>query len=270
MRQEIFRMERVTYTEKGITQLEDFNLQIYRGEIMGFIPVNGHGLAAFLKLLQINLPLDDGFIYYGEELVNSWKEAKKGHNRISIIQNRSRLVERMTVADNIFVIRQGFHQEIIRPGLLKRQLKPFLEDIGIDISADSYVERLSSFERVVVEILRAVIMGHRLLVLHEISTLISETEQKKLFQIMKKYAAQGISFLYITPHFEEVLQICDRAALLSYGRIQKVIQETEMTPDMLLEYPEEFNKMVRGISGAEKRMPEEMWCWSCIRSPAAR
>ena len=35
MRQEVFRMERVTYIDKGIKQLEDFNLQIYQGEIMG-------------------------------------------------------------------------------------------------------------------------------------------------------------------------------------------------------------------------------------------
>lgn len=256
MRQEIFRMERVTYVEKGMTQLEDFNLQIYRGEVMGVIPVNGHGLAAFLRLLQWNLPLEDGFVYYGGERINSWKEAKRGHNRISIIQNQSCLVERMTVADNIFVIRQGFHQEIIRTGLLRRQLEPFLRDIGIGISADSYVEKLSSFERVVVEILRAVVMGHRLIVLNEISTLVSEPELRKLYEIIRKYAAQGISFLYISLHFEEILQICDRAAMLSYGRIQKVFQESEMTPDAL-DYPENYNRLVRGHMNSRQDRRQE-------------
>lgn len=245
MRKEIFRMERVTYVEKEVTQLEDFNLQIYKGEIMGFIPVNGYGLPAFLKLLQSNLPLDDGFIYYGERLINSWKEAKKGYNRISVIQSRSCLVERMTVADNIFVLRQGFRQHIIRPSLFRKQLEPFFRDIDMEISADSYVEKLSYFERVVVEILRGVIMGHQLIVLNEISAIISEAELRKLYRIMKKYASQGISFLYISPHFEEVLQICDRAALLSYGRIQKVIQETDMDLSALLEYPEKYNEMIR-------------------------
>ena len=43
MRQEIFRMERVTYAEQGIKKLENFNMQIYAGEIMGLIPVNAHG-----------------------------------------------------------------------------------------------------------------------------------------------------------------------------------------------------------------------------------
>lgn len=110
MKQEIFRMERVTYLEQEIMLLEDFNLQIYRGEIMGMIPVNAHGMTAFLKLLQNNLPLYDGYIYYGGEKINSWKESKKQTNRISIIEGKSRLVENMTVLDNIFVLRQSFGQ----------------------------------------------------------------------------------------------------------------------------------------------------------------
>ncbi len=252
MREEIFRMERVTYIEKGIIQLKDFNLQIFQGEIMGFLPVNAHGLPAFLKLLQSNLPLHDGFVYYGETLINSWKASRKGYNRISIIQNQSCLVEGMRVSDTIFVLRQGFRQRIIRSGLLRRQLEPFLRDIGMDISADTYVEKLSYFERIVVEMLRAVIMGHRLIVLNEVSTLISEVELKKLYRIMRKYASQGISFLYISLHFEDILQICDRAALLSYGRVQKVIGETQMSLDTMLEYPEEFNRMVRVHMQSEK------------------
>lgn len=62
MRKEIFRMERVTYKEAEITRLEDFNLQIYEGEIMGMVPFNGFGMAAFLELLQTNLPIYDGYI----------------------------------------------------------------------------------------------------------------------------------------------------------------------------------------------------------------
>ena len=51
MNREIFRMERVTYQENGVTFLKDFNLRIDEGEILGLIPVNGYGLNAFLKLL---------------------------------------------------------------------------------------------------------------------------------------------------------------------------------------------------------------------------
>lgn len=245
MRQEVFRMERVTYMEHGVTKLEDFNLQIYKGEIMGLIPVNAHGMTAFLKLLQTNLPLYDGYVYYCGEMVNSWKKSRKNQNRISIVKAQSCLVEGLTVSDNIFVLRQGFRQRIVHPVLLKRQLEPFLREIGMDISADSYVEKLSVFERVVVEILRAVIMGNHLIVLNEISTLISDRELNKLHEILRHYAAKGLSFIYITPHFEEILQISDRTALLTNGRIQKVLQEAEMKRENLRDCAEEYVQMVR-------------------------
>lgn len=260
MRQEVLRMEQVTYSERGITELEDFQLQIYKGEIMGLIPINAYGMNAFLSLLQMNLPIDNGYIYYGNELVNSWKKSKKNHNRISIIKDQSSLVEGLSVADNIFVVRQGFKQRIIRSALLKKQLEPFLRDIGMDISADTYVEKLSVFERVVVEILRAVIMGRQLVVLNEVSTLISEKELYKLHEIIRKYAKQGVAFLYISPHFEEIRMICDRTAILSHGRITKVIQETEMNRDSMNPYTQEYERMVRNYLSRERRKSEERAC----------
>lgn len=245
MKNEVFRMERVTYIDKGNTQLEDFNLQIYQGEIMGMNPINGHGLHGFLQLLQTNLPLYDGYIYYCGEKINSWRRARKNPNRIGIIETRSCLVERMTVLDNIFVLHQGFHQELIQNSLLHRQLKPFLEDIGVNISADIYVEKLSTFERIVVELLRSVTRGNRLIVLNEINTLINGEELKKLHEIIRHYAKKGFSFLYISLHLEELMEISDRVALFSNGRIQKVVQKPEMKTSVVQEYTKEFDKMIR-------------------------
>lgn len=258
MRQEVLRMERVTYIEHGITKLEDFRLQIYKGEIMGMIPVNGHGMNDFLKLLKTNLPIERGYIYYGNELVNSWKESKKNHNRVSIIEAKSGLVEGLTVSDNIFVLRHGFRQRLIRTGLLRKQLAPFLHDIGMDdISPDSCVEKLSVFQRVVVEILRAVILGHQLIVLNEIGTLISEKELQKLHRIIRKYAASGFSFLYISPHLEESAMICDRTALLSHGAIQKVIHGKEKSREIVAAYTEEYERVVRNHLAAQTNTSRE-------------
>lgn len=255
MKQEILRMERVTYKEKEVTRLEDFNLQIYRGEIVGMIPVNDHGKTSFLNLLQVNLPLYDGYIYYGGELVNSWKESRKTPNRISIIGAESRLVENMSVSDNIFVLRQGFRQRVIRTELLRRQLAPFLEDIHMDIPVDARVENLSDFERVVVELLRAVAMGNRLIVLSEISSVIGYEELGKLHQILRHYTEKGYSFLYISLHYEEISRVCDRIAMFSNGRIQKVIGKSEDGEEITRRFSEEYDRMVRGHLESRKNSP---------------
>lgn len=257
MRLEIFRMERVTYPDKGSKRLEDLNLQIYQGEIMGLVPINAHGLQELLQLMQTNMPLYDGYIYYCGELVNSWKSTRRSTNRIGIIDAHSRLVEHMTVSDNIFVLRQGFRQSVIKGKLLQRQLAPFMRDIEMEISADAYVDKLPAFERVVVELLRAVVAGYRLIVLNEISTVINGEELAKLYEIMHHYAGQGFSFLYISLHLEEIMEVCDRVALFSDGRIQKVAQRAEMTSEIVESYSFEFDKMIRNHMGTRNTVQQK-------------
>lgn len=257
MKQEIFRMERVTYKEQGVMLLEDFNLQIYQGEIMGMLLADAHGISAFLKLLQNNHPLYDGYIYYGNEIVNSWKESKKAPNRISIIGAQSSLVESMSVSDNIFVLRQGFRQEIIRNGVLRKQLAPFLEDIGMSIPVDIRVEKLPVFERVMVELLRAVALGHRLIVFHEIGTVLSYEELTKLHEILHHYTEKGFSFLYICLHYEEILRVGGRTAIFSNGHIQKMIRKQEQADEIIRLCSSEYDRMVRSRLESRRENPKK-------------
>lgn len=244
MRREVLRMERVSCLEQDVVQLEDFNLSIFSGEIMGLLPVNNHGLTALLKLLQYNTPLRYGYVYYREEQVNTWRTAKHRYNRIGLIQSESCLVEDLTVADNIFVLRQGFKPWLVRPSILRKQLLPFLESIDIFISADSCVGDLSPFERVVVAVLKSVVAGYRLIVLRDISAILSETELRKVHRLLNHYAGQGFSFLYVDFHFEELCQVCHKVALMSNGRIIKVLKSDADTPETFQHYTKVYSGKV--------------------------
>lgn len=245
MRREVLRMERVCCLEQDVIQLEDFNLSIFSGEIMGLLPLNNHGLTALLKLLQCNTPLRYGYVYYREEQVNTWRTVKHRYNRIGLIQSESCLVEDLTVADNIFVLRQGFQPWLVRPSILRKQLLPFLESIDIFISADSYVGDLTPFERVVVAVLKSVVAGYRLIVLRDISANLSETELGKIHRLLNHYSEQGFSFLYVDFHFEELCQVCHKVALMSNGRIIKILKSGADTPEALGHYTKVYSGKVR-------------------------
>lgn len=182
--------------------------------------------------------------------MNSWKESSGTHNQIGIIQAESSLVESVTIVDNVFVMRYGFKQEIIHTELLNRQLQPFLKEIGMEMTAETKVERLTVFQRIIVELLRSVVAGNHLIALEEIGALISDRELEQLHQILHHYAEKGFSFLYISPHFEEEKNFCDRVSFLTNGRIWKVIPK-EMMKNQTWEiydynhYNMEYNQMVR-------------------------
>lgn len=246
MKKEIFRMERVTYIEHEVTKLEDFNLNVFEGEVLGFVPVNSYGMKEFLTLLKDNAPLYDGYVYYNEVPVNSWKGPLQANNRITVIQNESSLVDELTVTDNIFVLRQNYQEEYIRPSVLQKQLEPFLEEIGVDIKSDTYVSKLSVYERIVVELLKGVVAGHQLIVLDELETLLTGNELQSIYKIIQYYAAKGVAFIYICSHFEDTINICNRAALLLNGRIEKVLQSEEMEIESTFSVFSDYTTLVRG------------------------
>ena len=240
MRKEVLRMERVTYKTQETTLLRDFAIQVYEGEIMGLIPENTYGLSALFDILLHNKSLYDGYVYYRNQLVDSWRDMKHIDNRIALIQEKSSLVDGQNAAINIFVLRKGFGQEILKPELYRKQLMPFLEEIQVDIPIDIPVEKLSSFERILVELLRAVVANQRLIILYEISTVLSDSERLKLYDILRYYTKKGFSFLYITHWFEEVLPVCQRVAIMKNGKIIKIIREKEMNSATLNLYAREY------------------------------
>lgn len=256
MREEILRLERVTCREQGVLQLENFNLQIFQGEIMGLLAVNSHGLDTLLRLLRRNLPLERGYVYYRERQVSAWSSGipDRAPQRIAVIEKRGALVSGMTVADNISVLRSSFKSRIIRPSLLRTQLAPVLEELHAGFSPDDYVDWLSPFQRFVVELLKAVLGGCRLIVLRELSTFISNADLSRLHDMIRGFAGKGISFLYIGYHFEELREICDRTALLMNGTIPKVLLKGEA----LFCCGEPYYRLVQGqMDRGEQSVPSE-------------
>ncbi len=224
MRKETLRLEQVFIAEQGTNYLQDFSFHILEGEIVGLLPVDSHGLSMLIKLLKHNIKLEYGFVYYRDQLVNSYLNQSSSNNRIGVVQRKSALVDDLTVVENIFVLKQGFKASFIQTKVLVKQLQPFLEEINVSISALSYIDKLSPFDRLIVEIVKAVVGGCKLIVLRELHTIISEMELVKLHEIIRQYTKKGISFLYISFHLEELSQICDRVAVMDNGRILKILK----------------------------------------------
>lgn len=245
MREEILRMDRVTYQDGSVTELHQFCLDVYAGDILGLIPVNDTGLVSLLRLLRQNLPLHYGSVYYRGRRVNRWQQADLSYNRIAVIQPKSGLAADLTVADNVFVMRHGFRKHIISRRILKKQLEPFLQEIGLHLSADTPVRDLSPYHRLVTEIVKAVVADCRLIVLVEPGTVIGDERLSQLHQIMRYYAQKGFAFLYVSLHYEETQQICSRAALMLNGQITKTVFTSEVSPALLRYYGmEKYRELV--------------------------
>ena len=243
MKNEIFRLERITKIEHGMTLLDNFNLHIFKGEIMGLVCINAQGQEALIRLLCQNVPIHYGYVYFQEKLVNNYVHSSMSRNKVSVIKKRSRLVEAQSVADNIFVLRRGFKQYLIRPKMLEEQLTRFTKKLQIDIDANELVANLSFFEKCVVELLKAAIMGVKLVVIRDISNFISAADLKIFHDLMRYYTKQGMSFLYLCNHHKEAFTICDHVSLMENGKILKVLDQPNFSDEIILNYTLDFSRI---------------------------
>lgn len=243
MREEVVRLERVTQKQDNVTFLDGVSLHIFRGEVMGLLCINAHGQEALVSLLLQNVPLHYGYVYIGDELVNSHKHSGMGRNPVSVIEERSRLVDALKVTDNIFVMRESFGKYVINDRILRTQLMQSLGDLDIGFDPGDPVEKLSSFDRCAVELLKAVVTGVKLIILRDITNFLSAADLIKFHTLIRRYSKEGVSFLYICNHHEEIFTISNRVSILEDGRIRRVLDQTQMRSENITPYiPDHFFK----------------------------
>ncbi|ABX43634.1 ATP-binding cassette domain-containing protein [Lachnoclostridium phytofermentans] len=233
MRKEILRMENVTKSYAGVIYLDNFNMQIYKGEIMGLIPINRQGKSELIELLCQNSPIDYGRIYLNNELVNYYEHSSNSVNRVYVIDQKSKLIQDLTVSDNIFVLRRGFKKYMINNKVLRVQVNKYLKEIGVYINPDELITNLNPFEQCVVELVKAIITGANLIIISDITDILSVVDISKLYQLVNFYSDKGYTFLFIGSHHEEMFTICNRVSLMKDGGVIKVLDKQDMRNDLI-------------------------------------
>ena len=234
MKSETLRMNHVTYLEDGNTLLNDFNLHVFTGEIVGLLLLNSHGLGALLRLLQHNLPLHYGTVYFNEKIINSYGNTGDTLSPAQIIERRSHLIDTLSVADNIFVLNRNFTDLFVYNRKICERAKLVAEDLAIRLDLDTPVECLTTYQRMEIELMRAVVSGTGLVILDNLVHLLTAAELESLHALVRKCADMGISFIYICDQPAVMEALCDRIAIFRSGSICKVVYNDHAETDGLL------------------------------------
>ena len=250
MKQELLRIDHVHVVRDGEEKLRDLNMWIGAGEIVGLTATDRHGLNTFLELIEKNLPLVDGHVYFEGQPVNSYLKPGKGDNKVYIINNKSKLIPALTVADNVLVLRKGFRKYVISERVLETQVQETFDQLGISICAAALADRLTTYERLVVELIKAVLSGRRLIVLVGISEILGFDELNNFYDLLRYYAGEGFGILYIGNHHEEVFRICNRFLLYQSGKIIKTVYAEDMDDAHITPFVEQIKQQKTITTGA--------------------
>lgn len=211
-------MRNITKHFGGVKALTDVSLKVKPQEIHALIGENGAGKSTLMKVLSGAYKKDKGEIYIDGNLVNinNPKEAKdKG---IAIIYQEFMLAPDLTVAENIFIDQLTAGKAVINWNMLRKKAKEQLSRLGFDdISPTTKVGNLSVAYQQVVEICKNLTRNAKVLVLDEPTAVLTFSEIKKLFEILRKLRDEGVSIVYISHRLEEIFELSDNITVLKDG-----------------------------------------------------
>jgi ABC-type branched-subunit amino acid transport system ATPase component len=210
----------------GVKAVDDLNLSVRQGEILGLIGPNGSGKSTTVNLITgVYKPTQGSVIFKGQEI-----SPLDPHQRTEVGIARTfqniRLFGHLTVWQNLWaarVVREagwaGFKQRWLSGASAAREEAELLLVFGdLAHKRDMLAGNLAFGEQRRLELIRAAASGAELLLLDEPAAGMNAEEIDDLDNRIRSLRDQGRTILLIEHHMELVMKVCDRVAVLNFGR----------------------------------------------------
>jgi len=210
----------ITKIYPGVKALDNVQMTVKSGTVHGLMGENGAGKSTLMKILAGSVKPDSGHIYIKGNPVSIHSVEDSHAHGISIVYQELSLFNNLTVAQNLFVMREpsGKSGLCINDREMEVLSNELLKSFGIEINSSLPVLSLSISERQLVEIIKAVRLNPEILILDEPTSSLSDEEVKILFSIINHLKEKGCAIIYITHKMSEVFTICDEVTVFRDGK----------------------------------------------------
>lgn len=214
----------------NVQALVDVSLDIRPGEILAFVGENGAGKSTLLKILNGDYRPDAGTISInGDKL--SFTNPRQAHQAgIRVIYQEPEIVPGVDVPENIWVGELPKRFGLIDRRKLNEKAQRRLVEYGFESVLPIHLmgDELSSAQRQLVEIMRALKSGVRVLALDEPTSSLTDDEVERLFTLVRRLRDEGVAIIYVSHRINEIKRLCDRIAILRDGRLVAVKPSPEL------------------------------------------
>ncbi len=235
----------------GLAALSDVSLHIKRGEIYGLIGPNGAGKTTLFNILTGLYQADSGrFQFDNLEVGGRCKPHVLAQAGIARTFQNIRLFANMSVLENVMVgrhvrTRTGIWGALTRntaarneEHAIAQRAHELLRYVGIARHTQTLAKNLSYGEQRRLEIARALATDPKLLALDEPAAGMNATETENLKALLQTIRASGVTVLLIEHDVKLILGLCDRVAVLDYGKkiAEGVPEEVRRNPAVIAAY----------------------------------
>ncbi len=205
----------------GVRVLKNVSFSVPDGSMLGVVGENGAGKSTLMNILGGNLRADCGeIIFSGKPLAHA--DPREAERRgIAFIHQELNLFPNLTIAENLFLTRLPRSARLpwINKSELHARARELLLEVGLDVSPNAPLESLSSGERQLVEIAKALSFSARIIIFDEPTTSLTARETEHLFALIAKLRARGMTLIYISHALADIFRLCDNILVLRDGAV---------------------------------------------------
>lgn len=235
----VLELKNIYKSFPGVKVLEDVTLQVRPGEVHALMGENGAGKSTLMKILMGIYKADQGSIFLEgkETVIHGPKDAmSKG---ISMIHQELNTVLDMEVAENVFIgrelLKKGMEKlKIVDIARMREETGRYFREMNIDIDPRAKMRTLSVAEMQLVEIVKAISLNSKIIVMDEPTSAITEKEAAVLFTQIERLKKQGVAIIYISHKMDEIFRISDTITVLRDGQWIGTKPAKELDNDMLI------------------------------------
>ena len=215
----LMRVDGLAKQYGSVTVLSDVTLEIFSGEIHAIIGENGAGKSTLMRLLSGYIPPNAGTLSIDGAPVSFASQNEAQESGIVLVHQEILLADGLTVTDNLFLGRELMRKGMVDDRRMRTIAAEKLAELGCHVSPTALVRDVPLADRQLVQIARALLDEHRLVIFDEPTAVLTGDEVERLLEIIFRLKAQGIAVLYISHRLEEVQRLADKVTVLRDGRV---------------------------------------------------
>jgi len=231
----LLRMDGISKSFSGNKVLHGINLELEAGEVHALLGENGAGKSTLIKILGGVYTKDDGEIYVEDQKVEiSNVDSAKNHG-IRVIHQELMLIPYMTIAENIFLGQEPKTKAgTIDIAKMNEDAARFIQEMGLDLNPRQQVGKLSIAQQQMIEIIRAISFGAKIIVMDEPTSSLTDSEVDALFEAIRRLKSSGVGIIYISHRMAELDIIVDRVTVMRDGHYIRTVKVKDVTHDDLV------------------------------------
>ena len=218
----------------GVRALDNVDITLDAGEVLGVVGENGAGKSTLMKILAGGIRADSGEILLDGARFAPRRPRDALDAGIVVIHQELSLVPDRSIAENLYLGNLPNHLGLIDNGALHENARKLLARVGLSLSPRRIVRHLGVAQQQLIEIARALSRKARVIVMDEPTATLTATEVRTLFSTVAELKATGVGVIFISHHLEEVFEICDRVTVMRDGHVVETRPTASWNEDQLI------------------------------------